>query len=341
VAAAVVLAAQPTPSPTADPDGPTGGAVTWAVQPADAHGPDGRRWVELRLDPGARVTEHLAVRNYGDAPVTFALSAADGYLTEGGRFTIVAGRPSVDAGTWIAVPDEVRVPAGGTAVVPFTVAVPRDATPGDHPAGVAASSTDATGTVRVVGRVGFRVMVRVTGALHPRLAVDAREVGYASPRLPWEPGRLDLALGVSNEGNVRLGGRATVETAGPFGIGRHTTTTEVGEILPGGAATVRAAADAWPLVRVTTTVVVTPVAVGAAEGQPPVEPVTVRVTTWAAPWSAIVALGVVVGCVWGLAAARRRRRARIDAMLDRAREEGRRAGAGRVTGGSGSTGWRR
>ena len=154
----------------AEPSPPT---LTWAVQPANQQGPDGRRWIELKLDPGQVVTEHLAVRNFSDRAVVFALKAADGYLTDKGRFNMLpSDRPSVDGGTWIAVQDKVTVGPKETKVVPFTLTVPRDARPGDHPAGIAATVTAAGGTVAVESRVGFRVMMRVSGTLTAALAIN-------------------------------------------------------------------------------------------------------------------------------------------------------------------------
>src|SRR5688572_1436852 len=168
--------AEPTPSTP---------ALTWAVQPAGERGPDGRRWIERTLDPGQVVTERLAVRNFSDRPAVFALKAADGYLTDKGRFNMLpSNQKSVDGGTWIQVRDKVTVPAKGTAVVPFTISVPRDARPGDHPAGIAATVTATGGTVAVESRVGFRVMMRVSGTVTASLAVDGLTTTY---RRSWNP----------------------------------------------------------------------------------------------------------------------------------------------------------
>ena len=127
------------PAAAAAEETETESSVTWAMSPADESGPDGRSWVELELDPGASATEHLAVRNFGDREVTFAITAADGYFTPTGRFNMLpSDATSVDAGTWISVDDQVTVAPGGTAALPFTVEVPDDATPGDHAARMAA-----------------------------------------------------------------------------------------------------------------------------------------------------------------------------------------------------------
>ncbi|BCB77850.1 hypothetical protein Pflav_042600 [Phytohabitans flavus] len=108
--------AEPTPTPP---------ALTWSVQPANQQGPDGRRWVEHTLDPGQVVNERLAVRNFSNRPAVFSLKAADGYLTDKGRFNMLpSSRKSVDGGTWIKIQEKVTVGAKGTTVVPFTITVP-------------------------------------------------------------------------------------------------------------------------------------------------------------------------------------------------------------------------
>ena len=118
--------------------------------------------------------EHLLVRNLSTTAVTFQLTAADGYFTSNGRFNMLTSdRSSTDAGTWITMQDSVRVASGADAIVPFTVTVPENATPGDHPAGVAAGVRSGKGEVGVESRVGFRVMTRVKRRAQPRSA-DAR-----------------------------------------------------------------------------------------------------------------------------------------------------------------------
>ena len=52
---------------------------------------------------------------------------------------LTSDRESTDAGTWIRIQDSIDVASGADVVVPFTITVPDDATPGDHLAGVAAA----------------------------------------------------------------------------------------------------------------------------------------------------------------------------------------------------------
>lgn len=152
-----------------------GGAVSWSVQPATETGPDGRGWLELDVDPGTVVQEHLAVRNLGTSDATFRISAKDGYYTDAGRFNMLeTQQQNVGAGLWIDVAAEMDVAAGQTAVVPYAITVPANATLGDHAAGIAASvmskGTSGSGDqLQVESRMGFKVLLRAKGHLTPGL----------------------------------------------------------------------------------------------------------------------------------------------------------------------------
>lgn len=308
-------------------------SVSWAVSPADTSGADGRPWIEAELDPGSIANEHLAVRNLGDSEVTFSLSAADGYFTPTGRFNMLpSDATSVAAGTWIAVQDTVTVAAGGTAVVPFVVQVPDDATPGDYAAGIAASIyTEGTGdgaTVGVESRVGFRVMTRVSGTLQP--AVDAAIDGsYATSWNPFEPGTLVLDYTLENTGNARLsvsgyttvdGGRlptADTENARPI------------ELLPGDrrAVAIRVP-DVWPIGPITVPVTIERTMLTPSGPTERLESIVREVTVWAIPWPQLIILGAITLLLSGLFWGRRRRAKQLGQLIESAREAGRREALG-------------
>ncbi|WP_327003424.1 DUF916 domain-containing protein [Dactylosporangium sp. NBC_01737] len=319
VAAAPVAAA-------ADPGGTT---LTWTVQPAGASGPDGRRWIERTLDPGQGVTEHLAVRNFSDTTVVFALKAADGYLTDKGRFNMLASdQTSVDGGTWIAVQDRVTVAAGETKVVPFTITVPGGATPGDHPAGIAATVTSAGGTVNVESRVGFRVMTRVSGTVTAALPVKDLTVAYTPSWNPFSGGTVRVRYTVTNEGNAWATGKGRVTVAELFGLTGHGITTDVEELLPGGTRTVETrVGGVWALGHVRTTVDVTPALLGGDQAGAELRTTSATVTAWALPWPQLALAALLAGLVLTIRTVTRRRRRRLTLLLDRAREEGRASAA--------------
>ncbi|MFF5218829.1 hypothetical protein [Micromonospora sp. NPDC000442] len=312
-------------TPVAASAEPTGATVTWAVQPADARGPDGRRWIEHTLDPGVVLTEHLAVRNFGDAPVVFALQAADGYLTDKGRFNMLtSGQESVDGGTWITLPETVTVGAKQTTVVPFTISVPQDATPGDHPAGVAATVTSTGGTVAVQSRVGFRVMLRASGTVTAAVAVEDLTVRYERSWNPFASGGVHLTYTARNNGNAAVTGDGTVRVGELFGLAGRNASTDVPELLPGDGRQVEAhVGGIWGLGRLTTTVEVTPAVVSGEPAGAEVRPTTTTVTVWTVPWPQL-ALGVLFGVLLlGWRTITRRRRRQLARLLDQARAEGR------------------
>jgi hypothetical protein len=314
VAVGVVAATAPAAaSPTEDP------AVSWSLAPATPEGPDGRSWVEQDAAPGETVTEHLALRNLGTTATTFILTAADGYFTDTGRFSMLqAGDTSVGAGTWISVAPDVAVEPGATVVVPFTVTVPENATPGDHAAGIAASivssGTTSDGTrVGVESRVGFRVITQVEGALAPALAVDDLSADYSPSFNLFTPGEVAIRYTAENAGNTQLTVGETVGGA----------TTARGDLFPGETrAVVVEPTAAWPLGLVTMEVVVEATVPG--DDGLAVAPVTTTVTFWAMPWLHLATLAGIAVVVAALVFARRRSRANVERLVEQARAEGRR-----------------
>ncbi|WP_157001787.1 WxL protein peptidoglycan domain-containing protein [Agromyces laixinhei] len=324
----VTALAAPLPATATEEESP----VTWAVSPADESGPDGRSWVELELDPGEAATEHLAVRNFGDREVTFALTAADGYFTPTGRFNMLpSDTESVAAGTWITVADQVTVAPGGTAVLPFTVQAPEDATPGDHAAGIAASiyteSADEGAGLGVESRVGFRVMTRVTGTVQPGLDVDTNP-NYVISWNPFEPGMIELEYTLENTGNVRLSVSGSVEHGGSTYPAPDSEQALPIELLPGDRRSVSIQVpDVWPLGPVMLPLTITQGVIAPDGETETLDPVELEVTAWAIPWPhliIILALALVIaGLFWG----RRRRTKQIEHLVDEAREAGRREAA--------------
>ncbi|MDQ1131181.1 WxL protein peptidoglycan domain-containing protein [Microbacterium sp. SORGH_AS_0888] len=308
--------------------------MTWGVTPANATGPDGRRAVSLDAEPGQTREDHLAVRNLSSVAVTFALRAADGYLTDTGRFnTLSSEQESVDAGTWISLPPSVTVPAGETVVVPFTVTVPELAQPGDHAAGISASvlSTPATGGtgLGVESRVGFRVTIRVGGDLSPSARIDGVDAVYETSWNPFAPGTVRLRIAVTNTGNMRFvaaGGAMVGGSSGGFVAApdhRH-------EFLPGDSREITAVVrGVWPGVLLPATVTVDPEVV-ALDGTVVTAPSSVRdVWVWALPWPQLLVVIGVLLLVAAIVGSRILGRRRLAALLQAARDEGRRDATGR------------
>jgi hypothetical protein len=318
-AAAVTMLAAPVGAAAASTVPSSDEAITWSVAPSSVEGPDKRSWVERTVEPGESVTEYLAVRNLGTATTTFSLDAADGYFTEAGRFNMLkAGEASTDAGTWISVDDDVTVASGATEIVPFTITVPANATPGDHAAGIAASissvgTTSDGAQIGVDSRIGFRVMTQVAGELAPALAVSAVTAAYAPSWNPFAPGELSIRYTAENAGNTQLS----------FGEEAAGTATERGDLFPGETRRVSVEPHRmWPLGLISAEVVVQG-AVPRGEALE-VAPITETVVVWAVPWAQLAVLAVVASVILSVLVARRRREATIARLIEEARAEGRR-----------------
>jgi Bacterial protein of unknown function (DUF916) len=323
--AAVLVAVPLVPARAMAAPTPTAPTLTWAVQPANQQGPDGRRWIAHTLDPGQVVTERLAVRNFSNRAAVFALKAADGYLTDNGRFNMLpSDKASVDGGTWIQVQDTVSVGANETKIVPFTITVPREAKPGDHPAGIAATVTATGGTVAVESRVGFRVMMRVSGTVTAALTVDDLTATYRHSWNPFAPGSIRVRYTTRNDGSVAVTGNGQVATAELGGLTKSDARAQVEQTLPGGSRQVDVrVTGVWGLGPLRTTVTVTPAVLDGDTSGAEVRPASATVTVWTLPWPQLLLAAVLVAATFALRTINRRRRQRLATLLARARDEGR------------------
>lgn len=241
--------------------------TTFGVQPSAAKKPDARPNFSYAVTPGAAVKDHIAVLNYADEPLTLRVYAGDAFTTADGGFDLYAAnhRPT-DVGSWVKLGRNLlRVPARSRAIIPFTLTVPRNVTPGDHTGGIvaslAATRTDKQGNkVAVDQRVGARIYLRVAGELAPRLAVEDLTTTYHGTANPFARGSATVTYTVRNSGNVRLAARQAVGVRDLFGgralVGKLPAVTE---LLPGATLKITASATGVvPAVRGTTTVTVDP-----------------------------------------------------------------------------------
>jgi hypothetical protein len=327
---APAASARPAAQPAARAAAPSAGAA-FGIQPATATKPDSRADFTYSATPGATLTDHVAVVNLSTAPVTLNLSATDATSTPTGGFTLLpsAAKPT-DLGSWVTItgPHTVTLPARtakGPAVkiVSFAVAVPTNASPGDHAGGVVVSligtAQNKQGVdVKLDQRVATRVYLRVSGPVHASLAVENLRIRYAGPGLlgsPFADGTMTLSYRVRNTGNVILGATQSATIRSTLGGAVHVTGLAlVPPLLPGAEIEVtRAVHGIFPGLHLTATVRLAPIVpTGAADHD--VVASSAAASLWAVPWP-LVALIVLL--LFGLGALgwrwRRGRRPRPDA----------------------------
>jgi len=296
--------------------------VTWSVRPSDENGATGQSWVELEVEPGKSAKQYLELQNFGKEPVTFNVYGADGYFTDKGRFNMLnASDTSVEAGTWIEIENEITVPGKDKKIVPFTVTVPEQVTPGDHAAGIAASVSNkaaagaAGGTVGVDSRVGVRVLIRVPGDINPQLQITDISPQYSQSWNPFSPGTLSLEYTVENTGNARLGFSEAIDGS-EAGEPR-------GELLPGKSRTVQIDLGAkWPLLTKTISLKVIPAFAGSGQDIAP-EPITEDARVWTIPFPQLVLFLMVLLLLVGLRQVSKSRKAAVERRIEEARNAGR------------------
>ncbi|MDT9690699.1 DUF916 domain-containing protein [Streptomyces sp. P9(2023)] len=207
----------------------------WAVYPA-ASQLGGRPYFYLSADPGTTVKDQVTVANKTGAPLTFRLYGADAYNTErdGGFAVRTSQEKQTGAGAWIK-PDRARVtvPPRSAVTVPYTLTVPEDAEPGDHPGAVVALDErveagwgspqgEALGggsvAVGVQRAVGARVYLRVNGPTVPALAVEDVTLDQDRPLVPGAgTSTATISFTLHNRGNVTLNPKVALRAEGVFG----------------------------------------------------------------------------------------------------------------------------
>lgn len=339
VGAATLPASAALPAATGTDD--VVGGTTWALEPADENGADGRVSLRHELDPGASIADHVVLTNFSEHDATFAIYASDGVVDDAGNFDLLSPEtaPS-DGGSWVEIGEVdgarsrdgggivLDAPASSSTVVPLEIAVPARATPGDHPAGVVAELvTDGGAALQMSSRVGVRLHLRVAGDVVAEVTPRV-EATYSPSWNPFAPGTVTLDYVVENTGNIRMGADVDATVTGPFDLGGGQVLAEHREILPGQSAAGSGEIAVWPLFVGRGEIVATPVGVGEDAVPAALTPGTAEFRVWTVPWSQLVLLALLVAAPFLVVRARRRSAARVQARIDAAVAAAAAAGTG-------------
>jgi hypothetical protein len=285
------------------------GKVTFGVEPATAHKVATLPDLDFGATAGGTLTSHVAVLNFSAKPLSLQLYATDAINTSNGGFGLLpANAKPVDAGAWVILPKSsatVRVPAQtakapGMLIVPFTLRVPTNATPGDHVGAIVASlqtvGHNSSGqTVILDQRVGTRLFIRVAGTLAPKLTLTDLRATYHGTTNPVGRGSVTVSYRITNAGNVDLAVNQGVAVTGLFGSKRQVSLAGLPLLLPGDSLQETAhLSGVWPEFIVRAKVTAQPLPT-AGDTDPRLLTVTASTRLWAIPWTllAIVVLALV------------------------------------------------
>lgn len=213
--------------------------------PAGADGnADNRSRFSYNADPGQQVADNYLVRNTGTLPQSFTILATDAFNDDEGAFGLLeTSAEATDIGTWVLFENGTNrlhfdLQPGESRVVPFTVAIPAQATPGDHAGGILASVVTPGEQVNVDRRLGTRLYVRVSGDIQAALTIGGVESEYVGDW--WNPfaGAVRVNYTVQNTGNIALASNVSVGVRTWFGAAAAGQAGDgIPELLPGSART--------------------------------------------------------------------------------------------------------
>ncbi|MWB99691.1 DUF916 domain-containing protein [Agromyces seonyuensis] len=304
--------------------------VSWSVRPGDTAQGSGRPNFAYELAPGGTLSDSIIVTNRSSGPIELDVYAADGILSPDGALDLLpSGTESTELGAWVDVstPD-LLLESGQSAEVPFSVAIPADAEPGDYAAGVVASMTVGDGSgVATERRLGSRMHLRVLGDLVPGLAVTDVVLDYSGTWNPFSPGGATVTYTLENTGNTRIAPDDAITIAGPFGWFpvAASASDDVPEVLPGTSVERTVQVDSvFPLGLLAADLEVGGDVVsrdgGSAAEIPAVPAASASASTVAVPWTLLALVVVAALLVAAVVLARRRAKAGRQRDIDAAVE---------------------
>ena len=307
VLAAVGLALAPAGIAQADDD------AIWTVRTASNEFGAERTGYTYTVNPGSSLDDALVVANHGTTALDLGVYAADGYTTDGGQFDLlVGGEKSVSIGAWVHTDsDSITVEPGETVEVPFTLTVPKDATPGDYAGGIVTSLVepdDAEG-INVDRRLGIRIGLRVGGDLAPAVTVDTMSLTWDGGLNPFAGGDATVSYTIHNTGNAIVSAQQAATVAGPFGWFPTAAAAidDAPRLLPGESWKVTVPVhDVAALLWLTATATVTPVVIDASGSTTALTPIAASTGGWAVPWMLLLIVVLLVALVFGVLYLRRR-----------------------------------
>lgn len=220
------------------------GDVSFGIRPVKAL--EGRTetfsYFSRELAPGAVLNDEALVLNDGDVPLALTLYAADG-VTAQNAGTAFASKGVESTGAsrgvslWLSLSvTEIALKPGEERVVPFTITVPPNASPGHHVAGLVVEAPPTEGgdgqfAVNVVRRVGVAVVIDVPG---PHVA--GLEITGACLR-EQDDHSATFVVAVHNTGDIFVKGEGSLPIRNSDGGQLASVPLEMDTVLPGDATT--------------------------------------------------------------------------------------------------------
>lgn len=280
------------------------GEVTWTVRTGDNGFGAQRNSFSYSINPGNELSDSIVITNRGTEPLDLGIYAADGFTNEDGQLDLNdAGATPTGIGAWVhGESDQLHIDPGTSVDYPFTVSVPDNATPGDYVGGVLTSLTSSADTSQfdTDRRLGIKIALRVSGDLEPSIAVENTQLNWSGSLNPFAGGDATLSYTIRNTGNTVIAALHGTDVSGPFGLFSSEVEAEddLPQLLPGETWDVTTVVHVAPLVWLTGTATVIPLALDAAGTTSQFDPVYAKAGTLAISWMLLLTLTAVGALVW-------------------------------------------
>jgi len=306
----------------------------FGLGPASKTKIDGRPFFNWSGTAGSHFTDHIAVVNFGAIPVTLRVFVTNAVNTASGEPGFLPRGKSVGGPTdWVKIrfphnSSLITLPPRTKVILKLTVAIPKNAPPGDHVGAVIAALSSVIRSkhhakVHFIQQVADRIIARVGGKLRPGLSVTNMHIVYHDPVNPFSTAPAKVTFTVKNPGNEVLGGKVYVSVQGTLGTSETAAhLVDVPALLPGGSAQVSETVDGvYPEFWMTAKVTINPLVV-AGQNDPGITNYFGQAGFFAMPW---IPFGILILVIVGAVATwlRRRRRRRSAAAQPAARPRGR------------------
>jgi len=173
---------------------------------------------ELKMTPGAAVTQAVTVRNEGKQAVHVIARVDDWYLSKDGtpQFKPADPEDPFSAASWLKLnPTDQMVEPGATAVVRFTVTVPLKTTDGGYRAAVMFEFEPPSAASGAAGR-DVRFRSRVATVVYATVGTPAIEVEMTDLQISAPKGRpQEVVATLKNTGRTHVRTNGTVTIYGP------------------------------------------------------------------------------------------------------------------------------
>jgi hypothetical protein len=231
---------------------------------------------ELSANPGDVLSNSIRVTNDSTTPVTLSVSAQD-FKVDGTEGSVKVDDEPAPAGfaKWFSFgTPQIQLAPKASALVPFSINVPKGAEPGGHFATVlfnpvVASNSDSTGA-NVIQRVGSLILMKVSGSVNESGSIksfntksfkgswqtvtgsdgktkihiaSAEDLGQESRKSYFDHGPVAFDLLYKNSGNVHFKPAGTVTIYNIFGQKVDQLALDPRNVFPGGE---RRVTVIWP-----------------------------------------------------------------------------------------------